>query len=68
MRSKTVNGTRQWLTSQEASEYLQIHQETIRRWAREGLIPSVKLGNRGGFRFKREDLEQFLDSRRHGLK
>jgi excisionase family DNA binding protein len=50
----------------EAVEYLQMHVETMRRWAREGLIPSVKLGNRGGFRFKREDLEHFLEARRRG--
>jgi excisionase family DNA binding protein len=55
---------REWLTTDEAAEYLQIHVETVRRWAREGKVASVKLGNRGGFRFKREDLERFLESRR----
>jgi excisionase family DNA binding protein len=35
---------------------LGVHEETIRRWAREVAIPAAKLGNRGGFRFKREDL------------
>jgi hypothetical protein len=30
----------------------------------EGAIPSAKLGNRGGFGFKRDDLDRFLDSRR----
>jgi excisionase family DNA binding protein len=45
----------------EAAKYLGVHQETIRRWAREGAIPSAKLGNRGGFRFKREDLDRFLE-------
>jgi excisionase family DNA binding protein len=38
---------------------------THRRWAREGAIPAAKLGNRGGFRFKREDLERFLEARRN---
>jgi excisionase family DNA binding protein len=50
----------------EAAEYLGVHIETIRRWAREGVIPAAKLGNRGGFRFRREDLDQFLDWRRTG--
>jgi excisionase family DNA binding protein len=59
-----VSEQRAWLTSQEAAEYLQVHQETMRRWAREGAIPSAKLGNRGGFRFKREDLDRFLEQRR----
>lgn len=41
-----------------------VHEETIRRWVREGAIPAAKLGNRGGFRFKREDLDRFLEQRR----
>ena len=45
---------------------LGVHIETMRRWAREGVIPAAKLGNRGGFRFKREDLDRFLESRREG--
>ena len=52
-----------WLTSQEAAEYLQVHQETVRNWARKGVIPAAKLGNRGGFRFRREDLDRLLESR-----
>jgi excisionase family DNA binding protein len=55
---------RDWLTTEEAAEYLQIHVNTVRRWAREGMIPAAKLGNRGGFRFRREDLDRFLDDRR----
>jgi hypothetical protein len=27
------------------------------------VIPAAKLGNRGGFRFKREDLDRFLERR-----
>jgi excisionase family DNA binding protein len=57
---------REWLTSAEAAEYIQIHLGTIRRWARDGMIPAVKLGNRGGFRFKLEDLDRFMESRRPG--
>ena len=53
-----------WLTTPEAAEYLQVHQETVRNWARKGVIPAAKLGNRGGFRFRREDLDRFLESRR----
>jgi excisionase family DNA binding protein len=43
---------------------LDLHRgRTTRRWAREGAIPAAKLGNRGGFRFKREDLDRFLERR-----
>ena len=53
-----------WLTTEDAAEYLQVHVETMRRWARTKAIPAAKLGNRGGFRFRREDLDRFLEDRR----
>jgi hypothetical protein len=28
------------------------------------MIPAAKLGNRGGFRFRRDDLDRFLEGRR----
>ena len=55
-----------WLTTPEAAAYLRVHIETMRTWARKGIVPAVKLGNRGGFRFKREDLDRFLEERRLG--
>ncbi len=54
----------EWIRTPDAATYLGVHIETIRRWARDGVIPAAKLGNRGGFRFKREDLDRFLESRR----
>jgi excisionase family DNA binding protein len=54
---------REWMRTPEAAKYLGVHVETMRRWAREGTIPAAKLGNRGGFRFKREDLDRFLQTR-----
>ncbi len=53
-----------WLTTAEAASYLRVHPETLRNWARKREIPAAKLGNRGGFRFKREDLDRFLADRR----
>ena len=52
------------LTTTEAAAYLRVHPETVRTWARQGVIPAVKFGNRGGFRFRREDLDAFLASHR----
>jgi excisionase family DNA binding protein len=52
------------LQTPKAAAYLGVHERAVRRWAREGAFPSAKLGNRGGFRFKREVLERFLDERR----
>jgi len=53
-----------WLTTEQAAAYLQVHPETMRRWARTKAVPAAKLGNRGGFRFRREDLDRFLETRR----
>ena len=53
-----------WLTTEEAAAYLKVHPETMRNWARKAVIPAAKLGNRGGFRFRREDLDHFVESRR----
>jgi len=52
-----------WLTTSEAARYLRVHPETLRNWARKGVIPAAKLGNRGGFRFRRDDLDRFLENR-----
>ena len=41
-----------------------VHEETVRSRAREGLIPAAKRGNLGGFRFRRDDLDRFLEVRR----
>jgi nitrogen PTS system EIIA component len=55
----------EWLTTNEAASYLRVHPETLRNWARKGELPAAKLGNRGGFRFRREDLDSFLEKRAH---
>jgi excisionase family DNA binding protein len=52
-----------WLTATEAAANLRVHIETMRRWARDGTIPAAKLGNRGGFRIRKADLDRFLIDR-----
>ena len=44
--------------SQEAAEILQIHEETVRRLAREGQLPAFKVG--GGWRFSRDALGEWI--------
>jgi len=46
-----------------SSDRVGVRGEMFKRWAREGVIPVAKPG-RGSFRFKREDLDQFLERRR----
>jgi excisionase family DNA binding protein len=46
------------MTPIEASLYLNLHVRTIRRLAKDGLIPALKVGKR--WRFKRAALEEWL--------
>ncbi len=32
----------------EPARYVGVNLDTMRRWARDGVIPAAKLGNRGG--------------------
>ena len=54
---------REWLTVQEVAADLQVHEETVRRWVRDGLLPVADLGRKAGYRVKRADLDAFLDQR-----
>lgn len=51
----------QLLTVSEASEFLNVHPNTLRRWCDIGLIMSYRISSRGDRRFFREDLMQFLN-------
>ena len=48
------------LTISEASEFLNVHPNTLRRWCDSGLIVSYRISSRGDRRFFREDLKNFL--------
>lgn len=57
------------LDSEQTAHYLHINKVTVQRWARLGLIPAIKLpGGRGKFRFKSDDVEEFVNSRLSGRK
>jgi excisionase family DNA binding protein len=51
------------LTVAEAAKYLRVSIDTIRRWCRSGELPCKNLGDRAGYRIKREDILAFLDRR-----
>lgn len=54
------------LTTQQAADVLQVHHRTLRRWANEGKIECVRLGDsvKAQMRFTREALERFLQGNR----
>ena len=49
---------RRWFTIKEACEYLDVSEQTLHRWMREGAITYYKIG--GSTRFKPEDLDAFV--------
>lgn len=54
------------LNVQEVADFLQMNAATIYNWAQEGRIPAIKLGR--SWRFRRADLEKWLDANSPGLK
>jgi excisionase family DNA binding protein len=53
---------RKMLSVKELASILGVHSGTIRRWEKEGLLLSHRLGPRGSLRFKQEDILDFLDN------
>ncbi len=48
------------LTVREVARLLNIHTNTVRRWADQGLIRAYRITRRGDRRFRREDIANFL--------
>jgi len=49
------------LTVKEVASLLNIHPNTLRRWSEQGRIVTYKINSRGDRRFKRSDIEKFLN-------
>ena len=52
--------SRRLLTLKEVSDMLRVHPNSIRRWSDSGLLPAVRIGERGDLRFRLRDVERFL--------
>ena len=52
-----------WLEVKDIVEKLNVHEQTVRRWIRQGDLQAVLLGRKGGYRVKASDLDAFLDER-----
>jgi excisionase family DNA binding protein len=55
-----------WLTTKEAGEYLAVKPRSLLLWVREGIVPAYALSGtrRRIWRFRKDDLDDFLRSRR----
>ena len=52
-------------TVQQVAERLQVHEETIRRWLRDGELVGINLGGKSGWRIREREIEAFLERREH---
>jgi len=49
------------LTTRDVAQLLGLHLNTVRRWSNKGILKSYRIGSRGDRRFKREDIDSFLE-------
>ncbi len=52
-----------WYTVEEIVETLKVHEQTVRRWLKEGELRGVLLGRKAGYRIRASDFEDFLAAR-----
>jgi excisionase family DNA binding protein len=55
-----------WRTVAEIVDELSVHEQTVRRWIREGQLRAYNFGGKTGYRIKTEDFEAFLEARVEG--
>lgn len=59
--SKLELNAKLMLSTSEAAKLIGVHNNTLRRWAKKGVIKSYLICDRGDRRFKREDIDSFLN-------
>jgi excisionase family DNA binding protein len=63
-RKRTGGGsggvTKEIMTCDEVAEYLRVHVSSVRRWSRSGKLTAFKVGGRGDWRFREQDVLAFL--------
>ena len=48
------------MTCDEVAEFLRVHVSSVRRWSRSGKLMAFKVGGRGDWRYREEDVLSFL--------
>lgn len=57
--------TQEWMTTEEAAEYLRVSVGALRNMTSNGLVPFHKLGDRNRYRF--DELRELLLSQKRGV-
>ena len=48
------------MTCDEVAAYLRVHVSSVRRWSRSGKLTAYKVGGRGDWRYREQDVLAFL--------
>ena len=56
-----INSTQNMLKANEVAQLLNVHINTVRRWSNQNILKAYRVGPRGDRRFKKEDIELFLN-------
>jgi excisionase family DNA binding protein len=51
-----------WYEVKDIVGLLHVHEQTVRRWIKQGDLPAILFGRKGGYRVKGSDLQAFLDA------
>ena len=58
---------KEMMTCDEVAEFLRVHVSSVRRWSRSGKLMAYKVGGRGDWRYREEDVLAFLyDTKKNG--
>ncbi len=52
-----------WFTVEQIAETLQVSEQSVRRWLREGVLRGTAFGGKAGWRVRESDLNAFLTAR-----
>lgn len=51
-----------WITVAQVARELQVHEETVRRWLRQGRLEGHNFSGRTGYRIRASAVEKFMKS------
>lgn len=54
------SGDKAIMTCDEVAEFLRVHVSSVRRWSRSGKLRAYKVGGRGDWRYRKQDVLAFL--------